>query len=120
MHQSELHPKDEAEETKRAFARHIKEDGALETESNVQHKDGRKIPVLIRTKLFKIGDKELIIGIFVDISERKRMERELTAKMEDLQKLNAFMKDREKRILELKREVDAVLTSCGKDKKYKV
>ncbi len=47
------------------------------SELSLKHKDGREIPVEIRTHPIKINDKHLVLGIARDITERKIAEQKL-------------------------------------------
>ncbi len=55
-----------------------------------------------------------------DFFARKRLEEELRRHIDEIEKLNAFMADRELRMLELKREVNALLKNSGKPPRYQV
>jgi len=95
MHQSELHPKpeEEKEKYKEKFADHVQKGRAVDFEGEVQRRDGRRTPVWIAAQCLKIGGKDVIIGLFIDITERKKAE-------EVLEKLNT---DLESTVSELKR-----------------
>ena len=73
-HQSELHPPDDVESTKKGFMDDVRHDGTVNKEVVVMRKDGTRIPVLISANTFKLGRKKVIQGIFHDITERKRVE----------------------------------------------
>ncbi|MBW2653264.1 MAG: PAS domain S-box protein, partial [Deltaproteobacteria bacterium] len=77
MHQSELHPQGEEDKYKKKFAQHAKKGHAVDYEGEVQHRDGRRIPVWIGARTIQIGSKEMIVGIFIDIAERKQREKEI-------------------------------------------
>ena len=77
MHQSELHPQGEEDKYKKKFAQHVKKGHAVDYEGEVQHRDGRRIPVWIGAKTTQIDSKEMIVGIFIDITERKKREKEI-------------------------------------------
>jgi len=75
MHQSELFPKDEEKCKERfAAAAHIQERLVVDYEGEVQHKDGRRTPVWIDVQRIRIGSKNLSVGLFIDIAERKKSE----------------------------------------------
>ena len=76
-HQSELHPPDDVESTKKGFMDDVRHDGTVNKEVVVMRKDGTRIPVLISANTFKLGRKKVIQGIFHDITERKRAEETL-------------------------------------------
>ena len=77
MHQSKLHPEGEEEEYKEKFAAHVQKGYVVDFEGEVQHRDGRRIPVWIAAQCLKIGAKDVILGLFVDTTERKKAEEKL-------------------------------------------
>jgi PAS domain S-box-containing protein len=78
MHQSKLHPPEDAERYKEEFRRHVKEgNGGTFGDIFVQCSDGRKIPVEISAGIIDIGGRRVAQGVFRDVSERKQAEAEL-------------------------------------------
>lgn len=77
LHQSELHPEGEAEKYKEKFDAHVQRGHIVDFEGQVQHKDGSRIPVWIAAQTMKIDSKDMVVGLFVDITERKRSDEEL-------------------------------------------
>ncbi len=77
MHQTELHPKEERENYREIFQKHVKESNAFISDLLVVHKSGRKIPVDISASMIEIGGKAVLQGVFRDITERKKAEEEL-------------------------------------------
>jgi PAS domain S-box-containing protein len=59
-----------------------------------------------------------VIGLIRDITERKKTEKDLESRCEENARLNQLMMGREKRIIELKREVDQLLKEAGKPLRY--
>lgn len=55
---------------------------------------------------------------FQDVSERKRGETEDRMRLEETRRLNALMLDRERRVLEIKREVNGLCGELGRPAKY--
>ena len=51
--------------------------GSVKVEVQLLHRDGRKIPYLIRATRALVGNESLIVGIGLDITERKQAEAEL-------------------------------------------
>ncbi|BAI61422.1 putative histidine kinase [Methanocella paludicola SANAE] len=78
MHQSRLHPEGEEEKYKKIFALHGRGGSFKNAEAEVQHVDGRGIPVWINAQLLKINGRDMLIGLFFDITERKWAEKELS------------------------------------------
>jgi len=77
IHQSELHPEGEAEKYKEKFDAHVQRGHIADYEGQVQHKNGRRIPVWISAQTVKIDGKDMIVGLFVDITKSKQAEEEL-------------------------------------------
>jgi len=68
-----------------------------------------------------LGDRnsvEGIIGVISDITERKKAENILTAKIHEIERLNRLFIGREHRMVELKKEVNDLLEKLGQPKKY--
>ncbi|HEY5653979.1 MAG TPA: PAS domain S-box protein, partial [Pontiella sp.] len=59
-----------------------------------------------------------ILGVWQDVTERQKSEEKLRGTMDDLERFNQLMRGREKRTLELKKEVNEILELLGKPKKY--
>jgi len=60
----------------------------------------------------------LFTGIIYDVTEQKIAQEELIKKNKDLDYLNKFMINREVRMAEMKKEVNDLLVSMGKEKRY--
>jgi len=81
IHQSELHPEWFREQARRNFADHVK--GVLERgrseprESVVVCGDGSEMPIEVQAQVISLGGRELIQGIFRDITDRKHAEEAL-------------------------------------------
>ncbi len=74
MHQSQLHPKGEEEKYKKIFAQNVEQTAAGEFEAEVQHSDDRRIPVRISHQNVELRGKKMIVGIFIDMTEQRRLE----------------------------------------------
>jgi len=104
LHQTQLHPPEDAVRTRASFARDRSEPMiALQT---VAGPDGKRVPVEIAaSRMFDSAGRELVLGAFRDITERKLAEAALrdsearfAAFMKNLP-LAAFIKDEEGRYL---------------------
>ncbi|MBU1163832.1 MAG: PAS domain S-box protein, partial [Proteobacteria bacterium] len=93
MHQSQLHPKEKAEQYRKIFKDHIQKGKAISGEDLfVCNKDGHKIPVAISASVTKIKGRKVIQGFFRDITERKQAEEEkktLEDQLRQAQKMEA-------------------------------
>ena len=66
------------------------------------------------------GNPEYLLGISVDITERKEAEKKLKEKMDELQRFHRLTIGREMFMIELKKEVNELLKSVGREEKYKI
>ncbi len=94
MNQRELHPTDENEQYEKIFEKHIKYESAtfsrLPDGSNIylETKNDEKIPVEINAQIVNLKDRQIIIGIFRDISKRVEYESELKEKINRLEEFS--------------------------------
>lgn len=87
MHQWDLHPKGEEEKYKKKFALHIEQEHITDFEGEIQHSDGKRIPVMISAQIVDVSGKKVIMGIFVDLSEPKHTEEESRKYLVHLEKM---------------------------------
>jgi len=85
-----------------------------------QRKDGTKVPVEISVSKISTSQGIRYISIVRDISERKRIERELREQIDTLERFNDVTVGRELKMIELKKEINAMLEEAGKEKKYRI
>lgn len=62
----------------------IKEKGELSFEVSHRRKDGSSFPLLVNTKIANINDREVLLSVSSDITEKKLKEEELRQKTEEL------------------------------------
>ncbi|MCS7053960.1 MAG: PAS domain S-box protein [Ignavibacterium sp.] len=81
LHQSELHPPEISESIKEIFQDHIKqteiEGTSKPVETLVQRSDGSTVEVEILASQINYKDKKCLLGLFRDISLRKKAEKEI-------------------------------------------
>ena len=77
MPQSDLHPADKADFYRSMFQSHLDHGLDVAEDSQVQHRDGRVIPVDIHANVVEFDGQKIILGIFRDITERKKAELEM-------------------------------------------
>ncbi len=77
MHQSELHPAEERERYSRIFREHVRTGQGINEEFWVQRRDGRRIPVQVSANTLRLGDREVLQGVFRDTSAIRRAEEQL-------------------------------------------
>jgi two-component system, sensor histidine kinase and response regulator len=68
-------PSTEAERA--AYFKQLREVGNLKFETEHRHKSGAIFPVEVSTTLITVGERELVVGVDRDITERKRVESEM-------------------------------------------
>jgi len=77
--QTTLHPPEKSEYYTNLFKKHLEQKGAVDDEAEIITKSGKIKPVHITASVTNVGGKQIIQGIFRDITERKKMEEELKA-----------------------------------------
>ncbi len=98
----------------------IKQGVISDAETYYLTKDSKKIPMSFSGSTI-YDEMHEVIGftcIAQNITRRKAAETDLRRRMKEIEKFNKFMLNREKRILEIKREVNEVLKSTGQPPKY--
>ncbi|MEI7907672.1 MAG: hypothetical protein WCI84_09990, partial [Bacteroidota bacterium] len=84
-------------------------------------KDGTCFPSEISSALFETRDGQINTSIIIhDISVRNQAQKELNQQIIELQEWHEVSVGREEKIIELKREVNILLTSSGKKMKYDI
>jgi PAS domain S-box-containing protein len=127
VHQATLHPPRLASETEQSFREHALEAAQGKAGSPFEHvilrADGSEIPIEIRTQPVLLDGTKMMLGVFRDISERKRAEEalrmlnseleervkertaELATKNAELERANKLFVGRELRMVELKERI---------------
>lgn len=77
--QTQLHPHQEAELYRAIFREHVQKGEAFTEDIYIQHASGQLVPVDISTSMVDVSGKQIIQGVFRDITERKRAEAALEA-----------------------------------------
>ena len=60
-----------------------------------------------------------VLGVWRDVTEQNRAEERLKRTLDDMERFNQLMRGRERRTLELKAEINELLSELGKPKKYR-
>jgi PAS domain S-box-containing protein len=93
--------------------------GQAAAEADLATKDGRAIPHLFSGKRILIDGTPHLVGMGVDITERRQAEEKLRQKMEQLERLNRLMTGREKRVMEMKSQINELLAELGRKRRYR-
>jgi PAS domain S-box-containing protein len=83
-------------------------------------KSGEEFAIEVAISKLKREGRWSFTAIVRDVTERKRMEERLRQEKDALARMNQVMMGREERILELKREVNALLQQRGQPPRYNV
>lgn len=77
------------------------------TEEPLTGKDKKILTIITRKSCFIDKDgKKYIVGIIIDVTDRKIAENKLAEKMADLEKINQVMVNRELKMVEMKEELE--------------
>jgi PAS domain S-box-containing protein len=87
-HQSILHPMEEVDgKFSRTFTQHINNKEGQVLETQVITKTGEIREVAVKANIFELGEKKVLQGIFRDITDRKKMEKQLQQEQETIEQV---------------------------------
>jgi PAS domain S-box-containing protein len=86
-------------------------------EKEYLRRDGIRVPVLLVDALLP-GPELQIVAFALDLTERKRAENQIRRQLEELQRWQSVMLDREDRVQALKREVNDLCRRAGEPARY--
>jgi PAS domain S-box-containing protein len=89
-------------------------------EVTAKRKNGELFPVEIGISEVFLKDAKLFTAIINDITERRRAEKELKERMEELERFNQITINRELKMIELKEKINNLLKQMGKEEIYKI
>ncbi|MBU1101830.1 MAG: PAS domain S-box protein [Bacteroidetes bacterium] len=117
MNISDLEAIERKEDTKNHMQKLLKV-GFDKFETQHKCKDGKIVEMEVSSTYSK--NLEMIMVFFTDITERKKVEKELKEQMEEITRFNKLMVGRENKMIELKKEINALLEEEGKPSKYNI
>jgi len=85
-HQTTLHPPKQSEDYAKRFKKRISSKKDIDEEAEIVTKTGKIKPVHITASITSVGGKQIIQGIFRDITERKQLEQSERKEAEQLKK----------------------------------
>ncbi|MDM8537657.1 PAS domain S-box protein [Desulfobacterales bacterium HSG17] len=89
-------------------------------ELTAKRKDGEEFPIEAALSAIKLRGQWNAIGIMNDITDRKKVEKELRQNIEVLERFSRLAVGREEKMIDLKKEINELLELSGKGKKYKI
>jgi PAS domain-containing protein len=87
-------------------------------EEVIEQMDGGSLAVLRSIQPIQYRNQHCMMDAFTDISELVQLKNRLRQTLRTTEQLNSVMSGREDRIIELKQEVNTLLTLLGKEQKY--
>jgi PAS domain S-box-containing protein len=121
-HFYDLHPEDRREAFKTAAFEMFEQGEQFRgLENSIQTKDGRLVSVSTNGLPLLNADGTLrgYCGSDTDITERKQAEDKLQETLAEIERFNKLMFAREERVMEMKKEVNALLVELGRQPQYK-
>jgi PAS domain S-box-containing protein len=99
----------------------LKRQAIHQREQELPRKDGSLFWCLFRVRAIDAQDiSRGIVCALEDITERKRTEKELKERMDELERFMRLTINREKKMIQLKAEINTLLQQTDKDQKYKI
>ncbi|MGD8961804.1 MAG: PAS domain S-box protein [Desulfobacterales bacterium] len=91
-------------------------------EISLMRPDGQQIPCLMNASplLDKDGNVVGSFGMTTNIAERKQMEEELRRNLDELERFSKVAFGREKKMIQLKQEINELMGQMGQAEKYKI
>jgi PAS domain S-box-containing protein len=116
-----IHP-DDREEVERTVLEASENAAELNAEWRTNHPEGieRWLKSRGRPIFDENGQAVKYIGIVMDITDRKRAEIDIKRRVDELERFNRAMVDRELRMIELKKEINELLKQAGREEKYRI
>ena len=118
MSLEDIHPADSLEYLRNEIQKRSLSDTALVSDVPVLKKDGTIFFADVSATLVEIGNDICVLGVFRDMSEQRLSEEKLKEKMNEIQKQYEIMLGRERRVVEMKDEVNELLEELGRPNKY--
>ena len=80
--------------------------------------NGTDFPTKVLLNAIELNGKQVLQAVVCDITERKQNEQEHKNYVDEIERFNKLMMRREERVIEMKRQVNALLAELGKEPQY--
>lgn len=114
----DVHPSDNLDLIRGEIEKQSLGDTSFVPDIPVVRKDGSLFSADVNATQLEVNGSVCVLGVFRDVTEQKLAEKKLKTKMKEIQKQYEIMLGREKRVLEVKAEVNDLLAELGQQKKY--
>jgi PAS domain S-box-containing protein len=111
---TDIHPKGDLPYIMGQFERQIKEEIAMSKDLPMKRKDGSIFYVDVNSSPVTLDGIKYLLGIFRDVTERKKMEEEAYKHLHELEVFYKGAVGREERIIELKKEIEMLKKELGR------
>ena len=109
----DIHPAEDLPHVVQQFERQTKGEISLSGDLPVKRKDGSVFHADVNTALVELGGRACLLGIFRDTTQRREAEEKLRSSFAEVARFNRLAVGRELRMIELKREVNAMAAKAG-------
>ena len=110
----DIHPKEDMSYVFEQVEKQSKDAFTPEKDIPMKRKDGSVFYVSVRGTPIILSGKRYLLGIFRDVTERKKMEEESQKRLHELEVFYKASVGREERIIELKKEIEMLKKELGK------
>lgn len=118
MSTNDIHPKEKLPEIQAQFARLAQNKSHSALSVPLLCKNNTILFVDITSSFLEIEGKNYLVGFFDDISDKVAAEKQLRAKVDELEYLNALMMGREVKMISLKKEINELCKALGESPRY--
>jgi PAS domain S-box-containing protein len=115
---ADIHPKESLDYVLGEFKAQAQGEKILSTGLPCLRKDGILFYANVNASPIVLEGRRCVLGFFTDVTEYRKMEKDLQKKMEMLESFNKIATGRELRMIELKKEINALSQRLGEKTKY--